>query len=442
MPGRLLGFDLGKSSTPTATKIKTDASKRISVAAGVLAPSPTRPSMDHFKRPALGRSKHSSEGKVPRSSSSSGKHVKLDLVTESPPALLLDDPQRSTGALYSVKLRMDVRDTPVTLKSLTMKLEATTTHKRPVSDKCQSCTKQTSVVKEWNFTSGSTSFRPGSHDFPASHLIPGHLPATVRGHLTSIEYHFVAKAESEKGESFTFTKPLEVQRAIRPGPEKMSIRIFPPTNLNLNVTLPSVVHPMGDFNVYAKMTGLTTKNEETQTRWRLRKLDWRIEEHESSVSPACTKHAQKVGGEGKGVLHENTRVIGDKEVKAGWKCDFEAGEVEGEFVCAIDRNRKPNVDVDSQNGLKISHILVLEMIIAEEWAPNKKPKNATPTGVARVLRTQFNLTVTERAGMGIAWDDEMPPLYEDVPASPPAYLHMEDYDGESLNDDVDHLHLG
>ncbi|KAF2225757.1 hypothetical protein BDZ85DRAFT_258028 [Elsinoe ampelina] len=441
MPGRLLGFDLGKTTTPTNTKskVKQDASKRTSVAAGVLAPSSN---MDQFIRPSLNRSKHSSETKAQRTGSSSGKHVKLDLVTESPPALLLDDPQRSSGALYSVKLRMDVKDKPVTLKSFTLKLEAVTTHKRPVSDKCPSCSKQVAVVKEWKLVSGSTSFRPGSHEFPASHLIPGHLPASVRGQIGSIEYQFVARAETEKGDHFDLTKPLEVQRAVRPGPEKVSIRVFPPTNLNLNVTLPSVIHPMGDFNVYAKMTGLTTKNEETQTRWRLRKLDWRIEEHETGVSPACSKHAQKVGGEGKGVLHENTRVIGDKEVKGGWKCDFEAGEVEGEFVCAIDRTRKPNADVDSPNGLKISHVLILEMIIAEEWAPNKKPKNATPTGVARVLRTQFNLTVTERAGMGIAWDDETPPMYEDVPASPPAYLHMEDYDADSLNDDVDHLHLG
>ncbi|TKX22125.1 hypothetical protein C1H76_5758 [Elsinoe australis] len=398
--------------------------------------------MDHFKRPTLGRSKHSSGDKTPKVSSFSGKHVKLDLITESPPALLLDEPQRSTGALYSVNLHMHVKDTPVVLKNFTLRLEAITTHKRPVAEKCAACAKQTSSIKEWSFISGQTSFRPGVHEFPASHLIPGHLPASAKGHISSIEYQFVARAESDKGEVFDFTKPLVVQRAIRPGPEKMSVRVFPPTNLNLNVTLPSVVHPMGDFNVYAKMTGLTTKNADTQTRWRLRKLDWRIEEHETSISPACSKHAGKVGGEGKGIMHEHTRVVGDKEVKSGWKCDFEAGEVEGEFVCAIDRNRKPNINVESQNGMKISHVLVLEMIIAEEWAPNKKPKNATPTGVARVLRTQFNLTVTERAGMGIAWDDEMPPLYEDVPASPPAYIHMEDYDADSLNDDVDHLRLG
>lgn len=45
-----------------------------------------------------------------------------------------------------------------------------------------------------------------------------------------------------------------------------------------------------------------------------------------------------------------------------------------------------------------------------------------PTGSARVLRMQFKLIVTERSGLGIAWDDEVPPTYEDVRTlSPPTY---------------------
>lgn len=96
--------------------------------------------------------------------------------------------------------------------------------------------------------------------------------------------------------------------------------------------------------------------------------------------------------------------------------------------------------------MKISHSLIMELVIAEEWAPNKKPLQATPTGAARVLRTQFNLNLTERQGMGIAWDDEMPPMYEDVPASPPGYKNtstvVADYEGDDLHEDVEHLQLG
>ena len=111
--------------------------------------------------------------------------------------------------------------------------------------------------------------------------------------------------------------------------------------------------------------------------------------------------------------------------------------------------------------------MILELVIAEEWAPNKKPEQSTPTGAARVLRTQFNLNVTERAGMGLSWDDEMPPMYEDVPASPPHYgrgitgdeegfdyisaspphyaaevTSIMNYDGSDIHENVEQLNLG
>lgn len=39
-----------------------------------------------------------------------------------------------------------------------------------------------------------------------------------------------------------------------------------------------------------------------------------------------------------------------------------------------------------------------------------------------MLRMQFKLPITERSGLGIAWDDEVPPTYEDVRTlSPPNY---------------------
>jgi len=213
----------------------------------------------------------------------------------------------------------------------------------------------------------------------------------------------------------------------------------------LHVTLPAVIHPIGDFTVTCRMTGITTKRDDTQTRWRLRKLTWRIEEKETMVSVPCAKHAAKVGGEGKGVQHQHDRDVGMDELKQGWKTDYDNGQIEGEFAAAIDSSTKPQCDVEAPNGFKITHNLVVELVIAEEWAPNKKPTQGTPTGAARVLRTQFNLNVTERAGMGLSWDDEAPPMYEDVPASPPHYQNdhtsILDYEGDDLHEDVEQLNL-
>jgi len=69
----------------------------------------------------------------------------------------------------------------------------------------------------------------------------------------------------------------------------------------------------------------------------------------------------------------------------------------------------------------VTHQLVVEMVVSQEWAPVNKPSLVTHTGVGRILRMHFGTILTERAGIGISWDNEAPPIYQDVPPSPPAY---------------------
>ena len=165
------------------------------------------------------------------------------------------------------------------------------------------------------------------------------------------------------------------------------------------------------------------------------------------ISPACSKHAPKIGGEGKGILHEESRVIGEDEVqynKQPWKTDFNSGEVECEFKASANPTLKPVCDVSAPNGLSVTHNLTIEMVVAEEWVPLKKTHQVTPTGAARILRMQFHLVITERAGMGLSWDEETPPVYKDVPPSPPSYANMDDYDIAELSEvgHVEDLRLG
>ena len=201
--------------------------------------------MDHIKKPSLAAfGRHSSDGKKERERrEASAKHVKLEIVAESPPALFIGDPQHSSGALYSCKIKMVVRNQPVTLTTFNLQLNAVSSTKRPVSDRCADCTTQTSTLKEWTFLTEPTSFPVGEHEFPASYLIPGHLPVTTHGHIGNVDYQFVAKAMSTKSETFDVTKPLVINRALAPGGEKNSVRIFPPTNLTpvsyTHLTLPT-----------------------------------------------------------------------------------------------------------------------------------------------------------------------------------------------------------
>jgi hypothetical protein len=376
--------------------------------------------MDIFKR----HDKHHADKKSPKASPKveAQSAATLNMNVESPPIVFYNSPETSTGAIFSGQLVMNIQEPHVTVEKFEMRLLAIVSTKKPVAANCPDCSTQTTEIHKWEFLTHPASFRHGPHSFPFSHLLPGHLPATTHGSLATLDYYLSAVATTSNGNKITYKRNIDIKRAIFPGNEKHSVRIFPPTNLTASVKLPPVIHPIGDFPLEMRLSGIISNNEDSQTRWRLRKLNWRIEETQKFIAPACSKHLQKVGGEGKGVLHEDVRAIASEEVKTPWKSDFEKGEIDVEFTAACNVSLKPLCDMESQSGMSVKHNLIIEMVVAEEWAPLKKLSQATPTGAARVLRTQFHLTLTERSGMGIAWDDEQPPVYEDVPASPPTYV--------------------
>lgn len=188
-----------------------------------------------------------------------------------------------------------------------------------------------------------------------------------------------------------------------------------------------------------RLDGVLSANK--KTRWKLRRVIWKIEEHTKAISTTCPKHLGKLGS-GKGVLHEDARLIGSAELKNGWKSDFQTadGRIEMELDCKIPLVHHAACDVETPSGVEVTHALILELIVAEETVsssllpasmlvdPNDKSqlptapvKYVTPTGAARVLRMKFRLCVTDRPGMGISWDEEQPPMYENIPAGPPSY---------------------
>lgn len=360
------------------------------------------------------------------------KPAKLAVDMESPPLVFYGTPNSSTGALLSGQLLLTVTDPDIHLKTFHMDLVARVTIKRPLTKDCPNCQVKDTNLFTWEFLTEPTHYQSGIHTFPFSNLLPGHLPATSHGELGHIDYVLEGRAECAMSDIITVSRTLTVQRAL-PSSDKTSVRIFPPTNLNVRVVIPSAIHPIGQFPVQMSMTGLMDDSlKNIQRRWRIRRMNWKIEENSRIISPACAKHANKVGGEGKGILHEDTRSIGGDEVRDGWKTDYDTpgGEITLEFMAAIKPSCHPVCDVESPTGLTVNHNLVLEIIVAEEQTAGKGTRGAIPTGSARVLRMQFKTIVTERAGLGISWDEEMPPMYEDVPSSPPRYAGIENFEGE------------
>ena len=412
----------------------------------------------------VGRTSSPTSGGSPKNSPRMGaaKPATLTIDMESPPLVFYGAPDQSSGALLSGQIILNVIDPEIHLSSFEMNLNAISTARKPVVDKCHDCTVRHNSLHKWKFlTAPDSRYGKGTHKFPFSYLLPGHLPITIHNILGSIDYLLAATATTTLADTLTVSRPLKIQRALMPGMDKNSIRVFPPTSLTAYVQLPSVIHPIGEFPLQMRMTGVVTssKDQYSQTRWRLRKCSWRLEELTKNISAACPKHAPKIGGAGKGVLHEESRELGTGELKNGWKTDFDSGDgiIELEFPFSFNKSPPlhpnstshkdhhhfpPCCDFESPTGFAASHSLALELVIAEERVPNKDnrtalphqvtPKSAIPTGAARVLRMQFKITVTERAGMGISWDEEMPPMYEDVPLSPPGYAKIDDYEGEDL----------
>lgn len=382
------------------------------------------------------------------------KAAQLAMDIESPPLVLHGTTAESSGALLSGQLDLTVTEADIELATFEMRLLTIVTTKKPVSKDCPDCQSTTTELKEWRFLSEKARFPRGTHRFPFSYLIPGHVAATSHGIIGSVDYLLSARAVDSHSQTdvVAVERPLDVGRALFPGPDRTSIRIFPPIALTATVILPSVIHPIGEFPVRMHLADVAESDQSYQRRWQIRKLNWRIDETVKMTATACAKHRAKIvagGGGGRGLVHhQEIRTLAAQEFKHGWKSDFgvAGGTIEMEFPASIRAQARPVCDVETTaavpaaGGLTVSHLLVLELIIGEELAPVTNLRQSASTGVARVLRMQFRLVLTERQGLGISWDEEQPPVYEDVPASPPSYAQMVDYGGEVLGYELDGGH--
>lgn len=522
--------------------------------------------------------------------------IQLSIKLESPPVVLYGTFEESTGSILSGLLFMN-NNSDVEIQSVTLALEQTIHLTKPfvISSNtvslCPDCRVRKNVLARWDIVTHSTQFSKGSHAYPFSHLLPGSLPALSKfGSKQSssfVKYDLVAHATAADGAPLTLTLPVNIARLILRGPDRNSLRVFPPTDISATAVLPNVVYPKSSFPVELKFDNMVSGDR----RWRMRKLLWRIEENTRIKGFCCSKHISKLkqseelqkrskappkpksgnthhstvhtfstlspdvsddvrdnlnrtGNEASGLngapivnvdmtevertapshaeqsfiedfsssvassipsstlgnsvtnssmvsaspitiasptipvnagAHElrlylsESRTVSHGEIKSGWKSDF-SGSGQIEVVAHINAMElytgivKPiqhassddsgydditqglrngaNIccDIDDPNeGIFVSHLLVVEVVIAEEVVNRRGKKrngseagsgqaisepqtSATPTGSARVLRMQFKLTVSERSGLGISWDDEVPPTYNDVSClSPPGY---------------------
>ncbi|CAK7272642.1 Endocytosis regulator [Sporothrix epigloea] len=376
----------------------------------------------------------------------SNQNLTLDWKIESPPIVLHGDTENSTGALVSGLLFLTVREEPVQLESFTATLNIHTTQKRPYTAHCHDCIHQYKELQKWSFVQGPLTLTKGKHGFPFSVLLAGHLPASMDGPLVAIAYEFHAEAAqqscpSSSASSGTTTpvpvkleKTLDVKRSLQaPELPHHSVRIFPPTNIKANVHFPQVIYPIGQNTLTLRIDGIARLNSNVKTLefWKLKKLTWRLEETAKAIAPVCAKHQPTSTGSDdesaptpKGVSRTDTRIIGEKTLLSGWKSSYAGVDdsyIELELDYMLSKHAKYACDTRTRDGIEVTHQLMIELVVSQEWAPMNKPAMITQTGVGRILRMHFTDILTQRGGIGVSWDNEAPPIYQDVPPSPPSY---------------------
>ncbi|KAM9883478.1 Uncharacterized protein C1F12.05 [Verticillium dahliae] len=385
-------------------------------------------------------------------------HAALDWKIESPPIIFFGDAESSSGALVSGQMIIEVKDEHLEIENFSAALNIHVHQKKPFMVNCADCLDQYTELKKWTFLSHPTTLRKGRHQYPFSILLEGHLPASLDTPLVSIAYEFKSEVTLAKNARISalpikFWKDFDVKRSlVQPDTPHHSVRVFPPTNIKAGADYDQVIHSTGSQHaVQLRLDGLTTVNDATKTveYWKLKKITWKLEETIKTVAPACKKHQPTTPAEGsapaaqKGASRTETRILGEKHMHDGWKSDYTAtdGHVEFGFeygvaasLLASSKNGAPGFACDSRSldGTSVSHALMVEMVVSKERAPAGKPHLAAQTGTGRILRMQYHIMLTECAGLGVSWDNEAPPVYSDVPPSPPAYPNAQPIDYEAL----------
>jgi hypothetical protein len=445
MPGKLI--NIVTSSSAAASKIKSSLQNVTSKNNLPLKPGLAHrdtENMDLLKRHKnlLSRSVRKNSIVPATQSQNVEKFVRIEVVEESPPLVSFGPPADSSGALFSGQLKVTVVEKQLKFEKVEVQLFCSTSVKKPVVKDCDDCLSHSKEMKKWVFAKEPIVLTQGEHRFPISFLFEGKLPASTHSTLCMLDYHFAAHVKTVDDKFISITREVELKRAFYPSQDKQSIRVFPPTNISATLTHNPVIYQVGEIPLELRLSGVKNKTDKAHFRWKLRRLSWKIEEIESMLSLPCPKHVNKVPEGQKGITVEETRSIGEQEInysKNPWKADYDAGEIDAVFKAQLDPRKRSTIDVSAPDmGMSITHHLILEMVVMEEMAPLRRPSMMTQTGSARILRAQFPIVLSERAGLGVAWDEEMPPVYQDVPPSPPTYMTDTTFVGDfdlDLSDD-------
>lgn len=235
------------------------------------------------------------------------KFIELSIELESPPIVLYGNQGESTGSIISGLLMFNVLkllpgNNQLQLEYVTLSLVQTIYVSKPFIisstsvQNCSDCNFRRNVLARWDVVKDVSNFSFGSHAYPFSHLLPGNLPASSKlGSKNSssfIKYNLIALAKPLDGKEIKINLPINITRSILKNADRNSLRIFPPTSITASALLPNVTYPKSTFPLELKLENLVDLKK--SKRWRMRKLNWKINENIKIRVHCCAKHQNKL----------------------------------------------------------------------------------------------------------------------------------------------------
>ncbi|GMM32203.1 Ldb19 protein [Martiniozyma asiatica (nom. inval.)] len=242
-------------------------------------------------------------------------HMQINL--ETPPIVIFGSPTQSSGAFFSgnlyltipslhaeqlqpqisiSKLAKNIQHHYMILNDVSIKLVQIINIARPFqnpnTNDCKKCDKREKTISDWPLLSKKLAFAKGTqHSYPFSCVIPGNLPpSSSLCHDGYIKYELRTKCTyiNLKGKESTVNMdmPIVIKRSIMRGHDRNSLRIFPPTDVTASAVIPNVVYPRSNFPIEIRLDHLVSGTH----RWKMRKLNWRLEESIILKSDHCDRH--------------------------------------------------------------------------------------------------------------------------------------------------------
>ncbi|KAF4553161.1 Hypothetical protein D9617_8g051750 [Elsinoe fawcettii] len=320
---------------------------------------------------------------------------------------------------FLVILDMTNKNDTIVIKELKVELTRTIRSTKPAKKQCQACTANPSTISTWNFIASPQTFPSGTHKSSATLALPTGSPPTLNSKQTSIDYHVVATAVLDDGTVVSSSEPIVY---MPPALNSLSAltRKVEYADFDINVTLPYSIPLDHILNASVSLNTSSRDDQTRRRRWSIRKLDWRIEEHETTTSTTCDQHK----GSFKSGVTNTTRTIASGEANLSRRPDTDiAHNPTDSFLCSIPSKSRASPDAHVAERFRITHTVELELFVAEVPSGPDGMSKSGPSGVVRILKPKFDIVLLPSTygslDDGVA--EQVPPRYEQDATSPPAY---------------------